>query len=1496
MTRKKKLLAWSAAIALGLLVVVAIALAVLLGTSWGHDRLSSLVSSLGSGALNGSLSIGRIEGSLLSDFTIHDVVVRDESDDDVARIAKLRVAYDAGALVGGHVLVHDLEIDAPWARLETDDDGRTNFEKLLPPDPNPSPSEPTTLALTVERLRLDDGVFVQGPATKTSTIVESIALAMALDAPLPDVIVDLERLAAHVVDPPLDVALDADVALEAGVVASRSFRARVDGREILRLERARFDTNSLALDVAAALDVPAELVRKLSGQRELDAPFVATATASHDGPTGRWNVALDGALGDAPVTLEASFAPDFSELRAALEAKRIDPAALHSAAPKAKVGLTASAAGPLDSFTVTATVTARDVKLAPLAIDGASVVAHLTGVPSNIAGRGRIAATNVVVDGQRFGDTRFDLTVAEGATRFVVDGEVRGGEQIALPRLRAGVHLDGPSVVAEVEAIELRTRAIVWRGEEMTVRLDERGDVHLGGVRLRSRAGLLAASGVIVPSDPLRRSRDVSMTIEKLTLATFSKIAPGVPELDGAVDLQLAMNGRKASLELSGRALRIGDIDALSVEASAKLDGRALSADAKLDGARLGSADVSLNATTPEDPTDAAAWARAPLDRLAALEAHLVALDIAELGALLGIEELRAGRVDGTITAGARARKIDADVKAKGVLVAQLEAPLDADLELLATEARVAAILNATIDGRRIVVLDAWIDAGLPSLERRGLAAVEAADAHVRLDLERFAIERILELAATGTTTPPFTGILTGAAAIEKRGQSVEANIDLHADDVRVRSDAPPVDGRVTVDLQARELRTRIWVEGPDGLTARAQADVETPANVLDDAAWRALRVDQVRRITAKATRAKLGTIARIVGIELPPGSVSLSADVGPGLSSPVVVVDVRDVELGPTLNPFGAVLALDERAGRAHAELGVFVDDRPLAEATVHLGRSVRDLVEADPAELERLPLEGVVRSMPFDVVHLFRTTKMQRRFGGRLMLEGRVDGRLDALRASAHLALEEAELGGRRFEGFAVDAKIDGSRIVATVDAKQDDGGVLRLDAKMEDEVDVDVVAERFALDFVGELLQAATGSAFGLEKSRLDARIRASGSSDAPDVEGDFGLTAERVVVAAGVPALENADVRAELAGGRVTAKIRGLAGEGEVRVDAEATVFPPEALAFEATLVTKDVRASAGTTAALATLNIHAKGVREKDVLTIDVVSDGGRIELPGDPGDGELHAIDPMEDVVYVDEVGLAEQRLKERKEKNAEKGLQTIIRVRTKDALRIDGELLRTAVEASLDLRSTPKGFAIDGWISLPRGQITLIAHQYDIERARVVFDGQLPIDPRLDVVLTKQFSNAEFKVIVSGTSKKPELIFAADPAVYTRGELMQVFLGGEPGVESGGEVTPAQALSAAAGVLLGPVTRALRRTLPIDTLKFDVGEGSAGGNTAAVTLGKWLTDDLFLAYTFKVNESGTETTSQGLLRYRFTGTWIAELKYAQGQEGSAEVLWLKRF
>ena len=117
-----------------------------------------------SSAMNGTLELGLLEGSLLRAPRFSGVVVRDHTGAAVVRIDSVRLHYAPLSLLRARLVIHEIEVIRPFITLSQARDGTLNLAGLARPTPHPVDSHTAQsgsfrLPVDIElgRLRVQDG-------------------------------------------------------------------------------------------------------------------------------------------------------------------------------------------------------------------------------------------------------------------------------------------------------------------------------------------------------------------------------------------------------------------------------------------------------------------------------------------------------------------------------------------------------------------------------------------------------------------------------------------------------------------------------------------------------------------------------------------------------------------------------------------------------------------------------------------------------------------------------------------------------------------------------------------------------------------------------------------------------------------------------------------------------------------------------------------------------------------------------------------------------------------------------------------------------------------------------------------------------------------------------------------------------------------------------------------------------------------------------------------
>jgi hypothetical protein len=201
----------------------------------------------------------------------------------------------------------------------------------------------------------------------------------------------------------------------------------------------------------------------------------------------------------------------------------------------------------------------------------------------------------------------------------------------------------------------------------------------------------------------------------------------------------------------------------------------------------------------------------------------------------------------------------------------------------------------------------------------------------------------------------------------------------------------------------------------------------------------------------------------------------------------------------------------------------------------------------------------------------------------------------------------------------------------------------------------------------------------------------------------------------------------------------------------------------------------------------------------------------------------------------------------------------------------------------------------LDGELLIERGSADLFGHRYRVELGQLVFDGTT--DGLLDLKLAHDFPEVTTYVRFAGriselSGKEPEL--TSDPGLYTKGQLLGFFLGGEPGGDPTKQTREAAAGFGAA-LASSKIGKRLKKYLPVslDVLRCDPGAGTSG---ASCTFGTWLTREIFLAYKQKLDARYDENTGDASVEWHFKPSWVLEVSGGDRNYYGGDVLWRRRW
>jgi autotransporter translocation and assembly factor TamB len=165
-----------------------------------------------------------------------------------------------------------------------------------------------------------------------------------------------------------------------------------------------------------------------------------------------------------------------------------------------------------------------------------------------------------------------------------------------------------------------------------------------------------------------------------------------------------------------------------------------------------------------------------------------------------------------------------------------------------------------------------------------------------------------------------------------------------------------------------------------------------------------------------------------------------------------------------------------------------------------------------------------------------------------------------------------------------------------------------------------------------------------------------------------------------------------------------------------------------------------------------------------------------------------------------------------------------------------------------------------------------------------------------LDVRITHDFREVTTITEVRGRMSKPKLVLASQPGQYTQAELLGFLLGGEPGGDpENAPSTSERVAGAGASFVSNKVGGYVKKALPIDidVLRY---EAASSSSSAAVTVGTWITDTLFLAYRQHLEARPDENAGEGEVEYWIRRRLVLEAVVGDRGVNGLDLLWRRRW
>lgn len=185
------------------------------------------------------------------------------------------------------------------------------------------------------------------------------------------------------------------------------------------------------------------------------------------------------------------------------------------------------------------------------------------------------------------------------------------------------------------------------------------------------------------------------------------------------------------------------------------------------------------------------------------------------------------------------------------------------------------------------------------------------------------------------------------------------------------------------------------------------------------------------------------------------------------------------------------------------------------------------------------------------------------------------------------------------------------------------------------------------------------------------------------------------------------------------------------------------------------------------------------------------------------------------------------------------------------------------------------------GEVNAVRGTYDFQGRRFAIQRgSRLRFRGDDYTDPSLEITAVREIQGVRVTALITGTAMEPELTLRSDPPL-DEGDILALVVFNRPINELGEaqKVSLASRAGAmAAGVLAGPIADSVARALDLDVFEIQTAAEGTGG--PIVTVGRQVSDRLFVGFR---HEFGTEGSNRLTFEYRLTEFLRIVTSVAQG-------------
>jgi autotransporter translocation and assembly factor TamB len=584
-----------------------------------------------------------------------------------------------------------------------------------------------------------------------------------------------------------------------------------------------------------------------------------------------------------------------------------------------------------------------------------------------------------------------------------------------------------------------------------------------------------------------------------------------------------------------------------------------------------------------------------------------------------------------------------------------------------------------------------------------------------------------------------------------------------------------------------------------------------------------------------------------------------------------------------------GIELTLDgEYKGRtASATVSAIVRGQPVLTARAQSHVEVYRLMDA-----QRRRNVPVAADVDIPSVDLSRLGPL----GGTLAGAAQIRGTLARPTAKAELHGRDLQLSDLRLTRLDARAEWDGDALTAKLDAAQGPRGSLHFEASAPASASAPMQARLEAHSFTFALEGIA--SVRRLEGT-LEANLGVSGARAHPALTGFLRI--DQGAFAAGTDPRLFRDLTVDIAAHDHAVELRRLAlkvNRGALTAHGRLTLegHEPKSFHLQAQADRFPFDPTNAGAWANAQLELDGKKMGNRIEGTLSVAQ--GQAHLPALAKPKVLEPTGPLEDVVFVDVPVPDAASASEHPQ--APLAVQVLAYI--PGPFKVDSPEMHAELRGELEIRTVDGQLGVFGHVETTSGQFELLGREYEIERVRVSFHGDL--DPEVDVRLTRVLSDTTVIVSVHGTYTAPRLELTSDPPIYNTSQVLGTIVSGNPDNQRLDTTAIDQQLtSAISGALVSKIKGQLVPGLPVDVITVDTtaSEQTFGAlRGARLEVGTYVRHNIYVSYVQHFGATVTDlhrtNSYEANIEYQLKRHFVIGVRYGDAGIGGVDFAWTLRY